>query len=126
MAKVIGLGGVFVKSRDPDALRAWYREMLGMEIDPNWGAMMPNGADTYTVWSAFKADSKYFDPSPHHVMLNLRVEDLTGLLAHLRAKGAAVLDRGEKSEYGAFGYVVDPDGTLLELFEPAAEESKPS
>lgn len=119
MAKITGIGGVFVKSKDPEALRAWYRDMLGLDVAGWGGAIVPNRPDSYAVWSSFADDSTYFAPSPHRFMINLQVEDLPGLLAQLRAKGARVLDRGETSAEGAFGYVVDPDDTLLELFEPA-------
>lgn len=118
MANVLGIGGVFVKSKDADALRTWYREMLGVEIEEWGGAQfwsMPTR--TYSVWSAFRADTKYFEPSEREFMINLRVDDLEGLLGKLRAAGARVLDRREESPDGKFGYVVDPDGTLLELWE---------
>jgi len=123
MASVIGIGGVFIKSRDADALRVWYREMLGFEIQEWGGAQLWSTSGpgrTYSVWSAFPAETKYFEPSERDVMLNLRVDDLDGLLAKLRAQGARVLDRREESPDGKFGYVVDPDGTMLELWEPAA------
>lgn len=115
---MLGIGGVFVKSKDAEALRAWYREMLGMEIQEWGGAQFwSTAARTYGVWSPFSAETKYFAPSEREFMINLRVDDLEGLLARLRARGAQVLDRGEESPDGKFGYVVDPDGTLLELWE---------
>lgn len=123
MAQVTGIGGVFVKSPDPDALRAWYREMLGMDIQPWGGAQLQNPAQSYAVWNPFKATDAHFAPSTKEFMINLRVDDVAALVTHLRARGANVLDRGEDGEYGKFRYVVDPDGTLLELFEPATEES---
>jgi predicted enzyme related to lactoylglutathione lyase len=120
MPSVLGIGGVFVKSKDADALRAWYREMLGLEIQEWGGAQLwSTPGKTYGVWSAFRAESTYFEPSEREFMLNLRVDDLDGLLAKLRALGANVLDRREDSPDGKFGYVVDPDGTLLELWEAA-------
>jgi predicted enzyme related to lactoylglutathione lyase len=119
MASVLGIGGVFVKSKDAEALRAWYRDMLGLEIQDWGGAQFWSSAErTYTVWSAFAADTKYFDPGGREFMVNLRVDDLDGLLARLRERGAQVLERREDSPDGKFGYVVDPDGTLLELWEP--------
>jgi len=121
MANVLGIGGVFVKSKDADALRAWYRDMLGLEIQ-GWGGaqLWSTAARSYGVWSAFTADTKYFEPSSRDFMVNLRVDDLDELLAKLRAQGARVLDRREDGPDGKFGYVVDPDGTLLELWEAAA------
>jgi catechol 2,3-dioxygenase-like lactoylglutathione lyase family enzyme len=124
MATVLGIGGVFVKSKDVEALRGWYRDMLGLEIQEWGGAQLwplPAPERTYSVWSAFRAESTYFEPSQREFMVNLRVDDLDGLLATLRARGARVLDRREDSADGKFGYVVDPDGTLLELWEPARD-----
>ena len=118
MASVLGIGGVFVKSNDVDALRAWYRDMLGVEIQEWGGAQFWSTPKTYGVWSAFAADTTYFAPSERELMVNFRVDDLEALLAKLRARGAAVLERREDSADGKFGYVVDPDGTLLELWEP--------
>ncbi len=119
MARVLGIGGVFIKSGNPAALQAWYREMLGVEIESWGGAILKGEADTITVWNWFAADTKYFEPSTRELMVNLRVDDADGLVAALKAKGVAVLDRREQSEDGVFCYVVDPDGTLLELWQPA-------
>src|SRR5215467_13180771 len=118
MGRVLCIGGVFLKSQDPDALRAWYRDMLGFEIHDWGGAQLWAPDRSYSVWSAFRADTTYFAPSARDFMINLRVDDLDGLLATLRAKGARVLDRREDGADGKFGYVVDPDGTLLELWQP--------
>lgn len=118
MAKVLGVGGVFFKAKDPSALRAWYRDKLGLTIESWGGSKIPGESGTFTVWNPFKADSDYF-PGP--LMVNFRVDDLDALLAKLRAEGANVLDRYEKGDHGAFGYVVDPEGTVLELWQaPAA------
>ena len=119
MAHVLGIGGVFVRSKDPEALRAGYRDVLGLEIQDWGGAQFWSTPDrTYGVWSAFAADTKYFAPSAREFMVNLRVDDVDALLAKLRALGVAVLERREDGPDGKFGYVVDPDGTLLELWEP--------
>ena len=125
--KVTGIGGVFFKARDPDALGAWYRQHLDFDVQAWGGAVFEwdrrdrRGETGCTVWSPFKADTRYFEPSDKPYMLNLRVDDLDGLLAALRAEGCEVLDRREDGEYGAFGYVVDPEGTVLELWQPPAE-----
>lgn len=122
MAKVTGIGGVFVKARDPKALQAWYADVLGFVIDPWGGSQLENEAKTVGVWNAFAADTKYFEPSDKAFMINFRVDDLDGMLARVREKGGQVLDRREDSPgVGKFGYVVDPEGTLLELWQPAAE-----
>ena len=115
MAKVLGIGGVFVKSKDKVALRAWYRDMLGLEISEWGGAVFETEGKSVGTWSSFGADSTYFEGN---FMINFRVDDADGLVAALKAKGANVLDRSDDSELGKFRYVVDPDGTLLELWQP--------
>lgn len=127
MAKVLGVGGVFFKSQDPKALGGWYRDHLGVEVE-SWGgaSFLFNRRDRpgvgYTVWSPFPADTTYFAPSERPFMINLRVDDLDGMLAQLRAAGAQVLDRRGDEPNGKFGYVVDPDGTLLELWEQSLDD----
>jgi predicted enzyme related to lactoylglutathione lyase len=120
MAKVLGIGGIFVKARDPQALRSWYRDMLGFEIAEWGGAMLPSDGRSYGTWAAFAETTEYFLPSTRDVMINLRVDDVAGMLARLRERGARVLERGETTPDGAFGYVVDPEGTLIELWQPGA------
>ncbi len=127
MAKVTGIGGVFLKAGDPASLGEWYRTHLGFDIQ-SWGGaqFLFNRRDQagvgYCVWSPFPTSTKYFEPSDKPFMLNLRVDDLEGLLAQLRTAGAHVLDRREDAENGKFGYVLDPDGTLLELWEQSADD----
>jgi predicted enzyme related to lactoylglutathione lyase len=127
MAKVTGIGGVFFKSSDPVALGQWYRDQLGVEVQPWGGAQFFfNRRDRpgvgYTVWNPFAADTKYFEPSERPYMINLRVDDLDAMLAQLRATGAQVLDRHEDGENGKFGYVLDPEGNLLELWEQSDDD----
>jgi catechol 2,3-dioxygenase-like lactoylglutathione lyase family enzyme len=117
MARVTGIGGVFFKAQDLEQTRAWYRDMLGIESE--WGATLPFAADSaeaYSVLSPFKGDTDYFAPSPHAVMLNLRVDDLDGILAHLAARGVAPLGRQDE-EYGRFAWVLDPNGIKIELWQ---------
>ena len=124
MAKVVGLGGIFFKSPDPEALGAWYAEHLGVAIEPSFGGIifrlqdMPAGA--YNLWSPFKADSDYFAPSGKDFMINLAVDDLDGMLARLRAAGATLHGEPERSEFGSFGWFSDPDGNKVELWQPPA------
>jgi catechol 2,3-dioxygenase-like lactoylglutathione lyase family enzyme len=125
--RVRGFGGVFFKAQDPAALAAWYRRHLGIGFEGwNGAQFFWNRADTgeraYSVWSPFAADTAYFAPSTKDFMLNLRVDDLDGVLADLRAEGCQVLDRREDLEQGRFGYVLDPEGHLLELWEPARDD----
>ena len=121
---MVGIGGIFFKARNPERLQAWYREQLGLEIE-SWGGIAfkgmeqsPTGRDGSTIWSIMPASTKYFEPSPAAFMINYRVEDLDGLLASLRGAGCSVDDKVEESEYGRFGWVLDPEGNRLELWEP--------
>lgn len=118
MKRVTGIGGVFFKSPDPKRLTEWYRVHLGFDVS-EWGgvAFRWSGAGT-TAWSPFKQDSDYFAPSTAPFMFNYRVDDLHALLAALRAEGCQVEDKVDESEYGKFGWVIDPDGNKVELWEP--------
>ncbi len=124
MTRVVGIGGIFFKAKDAPALREWYRQHLGIDVQ-SWGGATfqwqtperpnPDGA---TVWSVFDMSSKYLDPSPAPFMINYRVEDLDAVLAALRAEGCTVDDKTEDSEYGKFGWVMDPEGNRVELWQP--------
>lgn len=123
MAKVTGLGGVFYKVDDPEKTARWYRETLG--LGGEWGIMFPlaGAADGYSLLSAFKADTDYFGPSDKGFMVNLRVDDLDGLVADLESKGVEILGRQDE-DYGRFAWIVDCDGVKLELWQqlgPAPE-----
>ncbi len=118
MAKVTGIGGVFLRSSDPAELAAWYREILGIEIDDNAMAIMPSEDDTYSVFSLFPSDSTYLgDPATQHAMVNFRVDDLRTLRDEMIGKGAAVEDITE-DPYGLFTWTHDPDGRRIELWQP--------
>jgi predicted enzyme related to lactoylglutathione lyase len=124
MKRVTGIGGIFFKSPDPKRLTDWYRTHLGMNIEA-WGGVAfdwagednPGGAGS-TIWSAFSEDSDNFAPSTAPFMINYRVADLHGLIAALREEGCQVLDKVDDSEYGKFGWVIDPDGNKVELWQP--------
>lgn len=115
MASVVGIGGVFVKAADPAALLAWYARVLGFEAGQGH-AMWPAPHDGFTLWSAFKADSDYFAPSTLPVMLNLRVDDLDGMVARIEAAGETVLGRQDEP-YGRFAWLMDPQGLKIELWQ---------
>ena len=124
--KVLGLGGVFVRARNPEALSAWYREHLGFDVNDfgggSFGAMF-NFADRvpdYQLWTAFPTATKKFGSAAQPQMLNFRVADLDGLLAQLRAAGVAVEEKVERSDYGAFGWCLDGEGNRVELWQPPA------
>lgn len=107
-------------------MTTWYRETLGLDIE-DWGTtlgaafspeQMPQHA--FTVWSAFASDTEYFGKASQSFMVNLIVDDLDLALANVKASGAKVLPEREDHDYGRFGWVVDPDGNRLELWEPPA------
>ena len=127
MAKIVGLGGVFFKAREPEVLRAWYREVLGLEMLDWGGALLWNEPQTktYGVFAVFEDSTQYMRPSDKPYMINFRVDDLDAMLAAVRERGGNVLDRRDDSADGRFGYVVDPEGTLLELWQPSSPPPKP-
>jgi catechol 2,3-dioxygenase-like lactoylglutathione lyase family enzyme len=121
MAKVIGLGGIFFKTRDSAALAAWYARHLGLDVDKWNNVKFQEDASRpgCTLWTPFAADTTYFGPGAQTFMVNFRVDDLDALLDQLRADGITV-ERAEDSEFGRFGWVTDPEGTRVELWQPPA------
>ncbi len=124
MKRVTGIGGVFFSAKDPVTLRAWYKAHLGVDVQ-EWGGAAFRWTDDAgapvggtTVWSV--SDGTYFAPGKTAFMINYRVEDLHGLLRELRAEGCNVLDKVDESEYGKFGWVLDPEGNKVELWQPPA------
>ena len=120
MEKVVGIGGVFLRAIDPEALRSWYAQHLGIELTPWGGHVFQAGQGDATVWSLFSADTEYFGRREQQAMVNYRVRDLDALLARLRAAGADVDDKVEEDENGRFGWATDPEGNRFELWEPRA------
>ena len=124
MAKVTGLGGIFYKVAVTAATQKWYRETLG--VGGEWGAMFPFKNDDlagFALLTPFTSDSDYFAPSGERFMINLRVDDLDGMIADLEAKGIAILGRQDE-DYGRFAWILDPDGVKVELWQqlgPAPE-----
>lgn len=126
MTRVTGIGGIFFKAADPVALRAWYKDHLGIDVQ-EWGGAAFKWADREgqpttgtTVWNISDAASDYFAPSTASFMVNYRVADLAGLLRTLRDEGCNVVDKTDDSEYGKFGWVIDPEGNKVELWQPPA------
>lgn len=121
--RVIGIGGIFFKCRDPKAMRAWYGRHFGMPMK-EYGAMMefrasdPPHQKGYLQWSPFSERTTYFAPSTKEFMINYRVNDIEGLVAALRRDSVTVLDTIERYDYGAFVHVLDPEGNKIELWEP--------
>jgi predicted enzyme related to lactoylglutathione lyase len=124
MAKVLGVGGIFFKSPDPKKLFQWYTQWLHLPVETEAGVtyvpFSPNSmpAEGYTVWSAFDANTSYFAPSEKEFMFNLVVDDLAEALRQVTEGGAAVVGEVEKSDYGQFGWFIDPDGNKVELWQP--------
>jgi predicted enzyme related to lactoylglutathione lyase len=119
--RVTGLGGFFFKSKDPDNIKAWYGKHLGLPVDAyGWTFWWKDkeGKDCSTQWSPFKDDTNYFQPSEKEFMMNFRVENLHELLATLKEEGVTVVDKVEEYDYGKFGWIIDPEGNKIELWEP--------
>jgi predicted enzyme related to lactoylglutathione lyase len=123
MEQVLGIGGIFFKAENPEVLAKWYADHLGVPVEAWGGAVfrvveadLHRGAQT--VWSPFKSDTDYFAPSTKACMVNFRVRDLDAMLAQLHAAGVEPVAKTEASEYGRFGWVMDPEGNKVELWEP--------
>ena len=126
MRRVTGIGGIFFIAKDPKSLRAWYKKHLGIDVQ-DWGGTAftwtdaeGNATNGTTVWSIGAADGNHFAPSASTFMVNYRVEDLASLLHALREEGCNVLEKTDDSEYGKFGWVMDPEGNKVELWQPPA------
>ena len=117
MERVLGIGGYFLRADDPVALGAWYRDCLGLDADENGLWRQEAGP---TVFATFESETDYFGSRAQQTMLNFRVRDLDAMLAQLRAKGADVADETQDMEgVGRFGWVTDPEGNRVELWQPA-------
>ena len=130
MARITGIGGVFLKSKgDHAALAAWYKKHLGMALE-DWGGAILRWPDDkaedrgVTVWSLAGKDSKWFSPSTSSFMINYRVDNLGEMLDQLRAGGVEVIQGPESAENGKFAWVMDPDGNKVELWEPMNWDEK--
>jgi predicted enzyme related to lactoylglutathione lyase len=115
--RVVGIGGHFMRAADPAALGAWYRECLGLDTDESGVWRQAPGP---TVFAAFESETDYFGDRAQQTMLNFRVSDLDAMLAQLRSKGADVAEETQELEgVGRFGWVTDPEGNRVELWQPA-------
>ena len=114
--RVIGIGGIFFKAKNKDRLLDWYREHLGIDVQ-EWGGAMFEGKGQ-TVWTVFKQDTDYFGPGSQRYMVNYRVANLSRMLARLKDEGVTVEPRVEESDFGKFGWILDPEGNRVELWEP--------
>jgi predicted enzyme related to lactoylglutathione lyase len=116
--RVQGVGGVFFRARDPEALRSWYAQHLGIEME-DYGTTFTAKDGDQTVWAPFAADTEYFGSDAQQLMVNFRVRDLDAMLEQLRRAGVQVDERVHEMEYGRFGWAVDGEGNRFELWEPA-------
>lgn len=129
MKRVTGLGGIFFKSQNPIWLYEWYEKHLGIQRDDpssaifHWRDPEQPKKKGMTVWSIFPSHTKYFGEGQQTFMLNYRVDDLNSVLKELRAEGVRVDPKVEEYEYGKFGWVYDPDGNRIELWEPPPERA---
>jgi predicted enzyme related to lactoylglutathione lyase len=124
MKRVTGIGGIFFKAKDAPALQAWYKRHLGIDVQP-WGGAAFDWVDSdgkptggTTAWSIVPEDGEQLASSQAPFMINYRVDDLQALIAALKAEGCNVLDKLDDSEYGKFGWVFDPEGNKIELWQP--------
>ena len=122
MKRVTGIGGVFFKAKDPAKLRDWYKTHLGIDVQKfggatfRWGDSADDPANAKSAW--YVGTGSNFKPSEAPFMINYRVADLRGLLKVLREEGCQVLDKVDESKFGIFGWVMDPEGNKVELWQP--------
>jgi predicted enzyme related to lactoylglutathione lyase len=121
VAKAVGVGGVFLKARDPKALGKWYAEHLGIP-DQGGGSLGFDGPEStgMTVFAHFPLETKYFGEGTQQVMVNFRVDDLDELLKQLTAAGVRIDPKRDDHEYGRFAWIWDPEGNRVELWQPVA------
>lgn len=127
MKRVTSIGGVFFKCKDPDKIKDWYAKHLGLNTDKygtsfEWRQADDGTKKGFTVWSPFKEDTKYFQPSEKEFMINYRVENLEQLVEELKKEGVTVVDEIETYEYGKFVHILDIEGNKIELWEPNDSE----
>ncbi len=121
---ITGVGGIFVKSKDPKALARWYRDVLGMPIE-SWGRALLKydapGHPPVVVWNALPTTTDYTAPSIREFMINFAVDDMDAYLTRLKDKGVTILKREDGGATGVFAWILDPDGTKIELWQPPAK-----
>ncbi len=123
LGRITGIGGIFFKSKDPKALMAWYGHVLGIKVEAWGGVMLSYDAQDHPpvlTLNVLKKTSGYMEPSEREFMLNFAVDDLAAFLDRLKGKGVAILKRDDSDASGKFAWIVDPDGTKIELWEPKA------
>lgn len=123
MKKVTGIGGVFFKCKDPNAINEWYKTHLGFDTTPYGTSFKWLEKDTdkegITQWNPFPEDTTYFGPSDKDYMINYRVDDLESLFKELKSQGVVILDKIESYDYGKFLHILDPEGNKIQLWQPS-------
>jgi len=122
--RITGVGGIFVTSKDPKELAAWYRDVLGIPLESWGGAVMRYNAPGHppmVLWNAMPANSDEIAPSKRDFMINFAVDDLGVFIARLQKKGVKILKRDDSDPFGKFAWIIDPDGTKIELWQPKAK-----
>ncbi|SHI63505.1 VOC family protein [Pseudozobellia thermophila] len=121
--RVTGLGGFFFKTKDPDKIKNWYKRHLGLNTD-TYGCTFWWKDQEGTQWSPMDEKTDYYEPSQSSFMMNFRVENLEELLQALKEEGVTIVGKMEEYEYGKFGWILDPDGNKVELWEPVDKAFK--
>ena len=129
MKKVTGLGGVFFKCDNPQLMNEWYAKNLGLPTSEygatfEWSEADDPSKKGSTSWSTFPQDTKYFNPSAKPFMINYRVENIVSLVEELRKDNVTIIDEIAEYDYGKFVHILDPEGNIIELWEPVEESDQ--
>jgi predicted enzyme related to lactoylglutathione lyase len=127
MKKVTGIGGIFFKCKDPDAVKEWYNKHLGLDAGPygasfEWRQLDAPDKKGLTQWNVNTEAAKMYEPSTKDFMINYRVDDLEALVAQLKSEGVTIVDSIEDTDYGKFVHILDVEGVKVQLWEPKGEE----
>jgi len=126
MKKVTGIGGIFFKCKDPNAVKEWYNKHLGLEAGPygasfEWRLLDAPEKKGLTQWNVNTEAAKNYEPSTKGFMINYRVENLEALVEELKKENVTILDKIETYDYGKFVHILDLEGNKIQLWEPAGE-----
>lgn len=117
MAKILGVGGVFLRCKNVESYRSWWKDVMGVDIT-DWGTFeWERKSGARSMLSPFEENTTYFEPSSQRVMINLEVEDVPALIERAKSGGAEIIGKIEPTEYGIFGWFIDPEGYKIELWE---------
>lgn len=117
MGKVLGVGGIFLRCKNVEGYRKWWSDIMGLDVT-DWGTFEWERLEaSRSMFSPFSDDTSYFEPSEHRVMINLQVEDVPALIEKAKSGGAKIIGDIDYTEYGTFGWFIDPEGYKIELWE---------